>query len=68
MKKVICIKNITRLNCKVGDMFDLVEEVDYSYWTIRIGNSVHGISKFFNEFMLLTDYRKLKLKKLNEIC
>lgn len=66
MKKIICIKDVTRLNCKNGDIFDLIREGD-EYWDISINGKVHRIANFFKEFMPLNEQRKLKIKKLNAL-
>lgn len=65
MKKIICLIDDTfrLVNCKKGDIFDLIGEGD-EYWDILIDNKVHRIAKFFNEFMTLSKYRKLKLQKI----
>ncbi len=46
MKKLICTIDVSRINCKKGEIYNLTHETD-NYWVIKIGNSEHYISQIF---------------------
>lgn len=66
MKKVICIKDGLFLNAFgiiKGNIYDVTKE-DKLLWTINTGTNKITNIKSHNEFILLSELRKLKLEKI----
>lgn len=68
MKKVVCIKDNSFLIANgfiKNNVYTLVEETEL-FWSLQYGNRLFDVSKAFDEFMDLKEYRKLKLEKIYE--
>lgn len=66
MKKVVCVKVdafLTKNGIIKNKVYNLLEENEL-FWTIQLNNRGFAVTKAFDEFINLKEYRKLKLEKL----
>lgn len=66
MKKVICLKDndyLIKNDIIKNNVYNLLEENEL-FWTIQLNNRGFAVTKAFDEFIDLKEYRKLKLEKL----